>query len=1360
MTMDQLKVLVIGDDLETIQQTLEKALENLGYELRYAAFDRATLSKLGADDLDTDALIIALPSYDKKSLDALRDLRAGRPFLPIIALVPTGQSDMGERLLAVNISEYLTLEEIEGRWLSRILHHAIEKSQAQQALQENQSRYQSLFSNNHASMIILDPDRAVIVDANPAACRFYGYSRAQLQNMPVSEISLNSEKQIRENLHRAAYSEQSRYYFQHRIASGEVRHIEVYSGPIEIEGRTLLYSLLHDITEHRETEDALRWESAVNAAVADLARALISRTDLEDIAVLVLEHARKLTGSDFGYVGYIEQETGALVSTSLTHDIWDSCEVPDKGVVFKEFKGLWGWVLENRQSILVNNPREDPRSTGIPEGHVPIHRFLSTPAMVNGELLGQVALANKQDPYKTEELEAAERLASLYALAVQRDRADKERQHYADEQRTLYTISAAIASLKEPEALLKDILDVMLEVLGGTAGWITTTASDMSDSNTPALIVKRGIDEELIPEVQAAASAICPLYSRLPHACDPPDIIASCPDMQEGLEKAFQKHICVPLHSGGKVLGALSILWDSDNPMNFSNDFLITVGQQIGVALRNAQLYKAARQVNRLQVLNNLDADLAATLEPDELAAIMLRRLKDAVNAASGSVILCQTEGTECIHYALHDRSDRQVTQETTQKPESLYALTQQLRREEIKAPASVTELQERWSHKVNPELLTLYGEETLLAPIWSKIELIGFLLLSSNTASQPFSTEDQALIQACAHRAGHALQNAQLYQASRAQSAHLAALNRIGRVAVSSLNPQKVMQKIVQMTCEAVDSMEGAILLTDEQTGGLRFAITLEEATEGLRGMTLEPGEGIAGWVAQQGKPAMVNDVQADPRFNPSVDAESGFQTHSLLCVPLVHHDEIVGVIEVVNKQQGPFTRQDLKLLESAASMAVAALENARLYNKTQKRAEELARINEIGLTLTSSLDISMVAEVALDQIRQLFDADLLSLLKVDEKGEGLRFVQTLYRGESREIQATLPPGKGLAGWVLKTGKAMIFEDVPSHPKFWSPILEHLDQGPRGLMIAPLSSQSQPTGVITVGSFEANVYTEENLRMLQALVPTLVVALENARLYEDLKRLLKEREQTQVQLVHTEKMAALGRLVASLAHEINNPLQAVQGCITLAHEELYDETYDKQSIAYYVDVAQEEIDRISVIIRRMRDFYRPSHQQYHKVDVHEILESVLALTNKQLQHSYVRIKREWSDTLPEIHANPDHLKQIFLNLVLNAADAMPEGGVLTVATEKATLPGERLKTEIPAVSIVFADSGSGMDEETLSHLFEPFFTTKPDGSGLGLSISYGLVKAHLGEIDVTSVVGQGTEMVVRLPITQAPFMT
>ena len=162
----------------------------------------------------------------------------------------------------------------------------------------------------------------------------------------------------------------------------------------------------------------------IKAAIADVFIALITQASLDDVSFIIYNHAKSLTKSEFGYVGYIDTTTGYLICPTLTRDIWDQCRISDKNIIFKTFSGLWGWVLKNRKPLLTNIPSDDSRSSGTPQGHIPIHRFLSVPALIDETLMGQISVANAPQDYTEKDIHIIEHLAALYALAVERKRAE------------------------------------------------------------------------------------------------------------------------------------------------------------------------------------------------------------------------------------------------------------------------------------------------------------------------------------------------------------------------------------------------------------------------------------------------------------------------------------------------------------------------------------------------------------------------------------------------------------------------------------------------------------------------------------------------------------------------------------------------------------------------------------------------------------------------------------------------------------------------------------------------------------------------------------------------------------------------
>ena len=253
-------------------------------------------------------------------------------------------------------------------------------------------------------------------------------------------------------------------------------------------------------------------------------------------------------------------------------------------------------------------------------------------------------------------------------------------------------------------------------------------------------------------------------------------------------------------------------------------------------------------------------------------------------------------------------------------------------------------------------------------------------------------------------------------------------------------------------------------------------------------------------------------------------------------------------------------------------------------------------------------------------------------------------------------------------------------------------------------------------------------------------------VALKKAN--DELEQRVMERtlelQQLHTQLLHSEKLAAVGNLSASIAHEFNNPLQSVMTIVKGIEQYSSLDTKEKKLLS----LALQECSRMKNLIADLRDFFQPTSGETVHVDLHVILDALLLISKKDFNSREIRIVKKYGDNIPPIMAVADQLKQVFLNLMNNAADACENGGIITFTTEKI---GEHIAVHIE-------DNGKGIDPENMAHIFEPFFTTKPEqkGSGLGLSVSYGIIQKHGGRIDVKSEHGKGSTFSILLPVESA----
>jgi len=295
----------------------------------------------------------------------------------------------------------------------------------------------------------------------------------------------------------------------------------------------------------------------------------------------------------------------------------------------------------------------------------------------------------------------------------------------------------------------------------------------------------------------------------------------------------------------------------------------------------------------------------------------------------------------------------------------------------------------------------------------------------------------------------------------------------------------------------------------------------------------------------------------------------------------------------------------------------------------------------------------------------------------------------------------------------------------------------QDLDLG--NFICIPLNTENQRQVLFAARDLGANPFGEVELETLRILSRQAIVALENARLYDELQERIRQVEASQQALVQAEKMAAVGRLTASIAHEINNPLHSIRNCLHLAgREELSVE--DQRE---YLQMASDEMERLMHTVRQMLDFYRPSALDRKPSDINELIDGVLNLLEKQLRDNNTSVHCDFAEGLPLVLTVKNQIQQVLFNLLLNAMEAMPSGGEIYITTIE----------EPDGVSVFVEDTGAGISGEIRTEIFEPFVSSKEQGLGLGLTVSYGVVTAHEGSLILLPPGDRGACFRLTLPI-------
>lgn len=458
--------------------------------------------------------------------------------------------------------------------------------------------------------------------------------------------------------------------------------------------------------------------------------------------------------------------------------------------------------------------------------------------------------------------------------------------------------------------------------------------------------------------------------------------------------------------------------------------------------------------------------------------------------------------------------------------------------------------------------------------------------------------------------------------------------------------------------------------------------------------------------------------------------------ETRSILCFPLRIKDKRLGVLSSQSDKPNAFDVIDQRLLATLADYTALALENAYLYGETNKRLAETRALKEVMLASASTLDFDKVLERTIQAIYQVLDIEHIGFALPNESEDELLIHPSLITAAAlSDDELQIPIENSVTGRVYTTGQSVLISDTKEASKYFACIPDV-----RSELAVPIKVGGRIVAILNAESSQKSVFSRDDLRLFEAIAAQLSIVLHNVELYEAEREQRKLVEQSQAQLVQSAKLAATGRMAASLAHEINNPLQAIHNSLQI----MLSFPLEPNEQNEYLEMADEEVERVIKMVGRMLDFARRPEREMKSIDLNTVIEKTLVLSNKYLQHRHVTLWKDLAADLPPVLAAPGELGQVFLNLVLNAVDAMPKGGELRVSSQWA---------ENGQLAVEFTDSGCGIPPEYRDRIFDPFFSTKEESTGLGLSISYNVVKRHNGEITVESRVGKGTTFTVWLPM-------
>ncbi|TMQ22740.1 MAG: GAF domain-containing protein [Candidatus Rokuibacteriota bacterium] len=601
---------------------------------------------------------------------------------------------------------------------------------------------------------------------------------------------------------------------------------------------------------------------------------------------------------------------------------------------------------------------------------------------------------------------------------------------------------------------------------------------------------------------------------------------------------------------------------------------------------------------------------------------------------------------------------------------------------------------------------------------------------------------DEEQLLNIVANQVAIAVENARLYDGVVRRAAEQQSLVEAGHLLASTLRLTAVLQRFTELVRSRI-SLDVVRIWLQEAPGEYRLhaqAGLAEQPDDGRR--RFEPGEGIVGWVMEHLAPIVIPDLQVDPRLKER-DWARAEGLMSLVGVPLLLEDTPVGVLVGVSRQRREFGAEEVALVQALATSAAVAIRNARLYEETQVRLRHTETLVSVSQAIGGTLELSEVLRRATREMVRALGGDMgvAWLLAPDRT----HFVPLVGYHIPKDVLGTPLAAR------LKIDAAVITElrkvkgaiaSSDSQAEAWSGMPAAQTVPHRSMLIQPIHWKDELIGGFSVLWLkDVHRFTPDELRLAEGIALQSALAIENSRLYEGVKQQMVELKQTQAQLVQSTKLAAIGELAANIAHEINNPLTTVLGFASFIAERLSAEDPMREELG----LIQEEASRARDIVRDLLQFSRQRDFRPEPTDVNTVLEQVVAMVRRQGALNTLTVSEAYAPDLPMVEMDVPRIKQVFLNIINNAVFAMKAGGTLTIRTAAA---GD-------SVRIAFADTGPGIPADILGRIFDPFFTTKPEvsGTGLGLSVSLGIVQSHGGTIEVASEVGRGSTFTVTLPL-------
>jgi len=555
-----------------------------------------------------------------------------------------------------------------------------------------------------------------------------------------------------------------------------------------------------------------------------------------------------------------------------------------------------------------------------------------------------------------------------------------------------------------------------------------------------------------------------------------------------------------------------------------------------------------------------------------------------------------------------------------------------------------------------------------------------------------------------------------------------LPAFYRLAGLASRVDDPQVALREMLDLFVATFAADAGAIAFLSPDTRQLETEVQTGLPV-GVGYSNIKLGHGITGWCVLNHRSLLASDVSQEPRYiavRPAARCE--------MAAPMMDGDQVLGVIDLESDQIGGFTPEDLVQLELLATEAARVMQRLWLILHLRGKARQLESLITAGQSLVTKFEQQELIDSLTREARHMMQGRAAALYLHDAATDTVRCVSFTGVTAIPLPESAEPLESSLMGAAIHTRRQVTFLDVQS-PEFLDLTDIPRDPALRSVLISPLLFEGETLAVLAVFTDHPHRFDNDEKRLCAALASLGAVALQNARLYARVF-------QSEDVLRKNERLTTLGLLAAEIAHEIRNPLTVLK----LLHGGLDVDFPEGDPRRTDMRVISEKLDQLESIVTRVLGFAKAPTSLHSRWSLADIVEDTLVLVRLKLAQSKVSLHFTPPAGPLFIDAHKGQIQQVLLNLLINATQAMPEGGTITLTASAEDRPGAHLAI------IDIADTGTGIPESIRERVFDSFLSGRPDGTGLGLAIAKRILLSHHGDIVLRSTSGAGTTMRLILP--------